>query len=603
MGKNKGKHKNKDACEFVLVNRGMDDPNFNNPNASERVLLYVPKEEGVNKDHERILNQIPDVSRGLYGEETIENNLKDLGVSNFRSEEELKQHLDEVHKEKFIKKVNIDLGKNEVVQFVKNSKIEPLEEVVDTSVGKDKKKETKKEGVVTNINQDPEEKKIEDLLKKAKIAADITEYNKFGLKKDINPEVLEYVTDKAFVEGVDIFIPASGTIPIDHNRFDIDIPVEKMDENYKEVYEAMKSEDEEEAGEELEDNFILLANEGVLPIELDMKKEEDDSSKDKHVEEFVITETKNKKTPSYKYITKEEQEMLDKQFANTYNEYYSDVNEGKSDKAKNTNAKSMMEDAINELTGGKKRHAGLTKKFEDEEEFEDYEYDEEGDMEADYMEDEEGEFEEFEEEEKELEENVGKDEENKIEYCENNFKIEYVDKNEEKKTKKGKMKKNANLEEFTVRDLDKLIHNHDLVSKTMQLFEGQDHDGKDNEEEEGLPIFYPKKRLNITSVHGRIGNLPKTIGLLPSKKKTVNEKASNEEGVIMSSNRPLFTNTDQETKEEKNLRKKLLKEEKKEKRKQKKDLKAAFKAEKCKQMKQIANTNQVIRFGLSVRDV
>lgn len=58
-----------------------------------------------------------------------------------------------------------------------------------------------------------------------------------------------------------------------------------------------------------------------------------------------------------------------------------------------------------------------------------------------------------------------------------------------------------------------------------------------------------------------------------------------------------------ETKDQKKLRKKLLKEDNKEKRKQKKELKVAFTSEKCKQMKQIANSNQIIRFGLSVKDV
>jgi len=47
----------------------------------------------------------------------------------------------------------------------------------------------------------------------------------------------------------------------------------------------------------------------------------------------------------------------------------------------------------------------------------------------------------------------------------------------------------------------------------------------------------------------------------------------------------------------------LLKEDKKEKRMQKKDLKTAYNGEKCKQMKQIACTNKVSRYGLSVKEI
>jgi hypothetical protein len=277
MGKIKGKkgvHKNKEACEFILVNRGMDDPNFENPNASKKVLLHVPKEsDNLNKKHEKILNQIPDLSRGLNDDEAIGNNLKELGVElrNNNNQDEIRKHLNEINKENLVKKVNIDLTRNEILRFEKNSKLksfsEEVEEIVDTCLpDKNVKNLQKKE--TNNGSKSLDEKNIDEILKSAKISAEITEYNKYGLRKDIDPEVLDYVTDKEFVEGVDIFIPASGKFEIEQNRFDIDIPPEKMDENYKEVYEALQNEEEGDVYEELEDNFVLLANDGVAPIEL-----------------------------------------------------------------------------------------------------------------------------------------------------------------------------------------------------------------------------------------------------------------------------------------------------------------------------------------------
>jgi len=363
MGKkSQNKHKNKDACEFVLVNRDMSDTKFQNINnlqPSNKVLLHVPKEsESLNKKHEQILSKIPDVSRG------IAEDFKELAIEG-KDEDQIRQELNAINKESCVKKVKLDLSKTEIVNFEKNSQLKlvstntpvvPVEEIVDTFVQKN-----------------------------VKITADVVEYNKYGLRKDINPEVLNYVTDKEFVEGVDIFIPASGAIPIDHNRFDIDIPVEKMDDNYREVYDALQDENEVLAEEELEDDFVLLANEGIVPMEINEVNEESTN-------EIVIAET-NKKTPSYKFITKEEQELLDRQFDKTFKEYNKDSRRtdvgNKVVSTPNKENNKQMEDAINELLRPsgtnkpnvpiKKKYLGLTAHYVDEDEYEDYELDEEDD--------------------------------------------------------------------------------------------------------------------------------------------------------------------------------------------------------------------------------
>jgi len=36
--------KNKNALEFSLVNREIDDPNYDDPNATDKILLEIPKD-------------------------------------------------------------------------------------------------------------------------------------------------------------------------------------------------------------------------------------------------------------------------------------------------------------------------------------------------------------------------------------------------------------------------------------------------------------------------------------------------------------------------------------------------------------------------------
>ena len=159
-----------------------------------------------------------------------------------------------------------------------------------------------------------DEEKVKEIFKNLKVNAKIVEYNELGLKKDTAPEILDLVTDKEFIEGVDIFVPApkdnDGKIIED---YDNDMNEENMNEEYKELEKELRSDDEEEKKVkkeiinniedkkdinnknkieeeeintttkkeeniieekdidikgDLEDDFVLLANGGELPVEL-----------------------------------------------------------------------------------------------------------------------------------------------------------------------------------------------------------------------------------------------------------------------------------------------------------------------------------------------
>jgi hypothetical protein len=502
MGKNK--KANKEALEFVVVNRAIDDPHGNDPNAPSKILLHVPKEgidESTKQKHEKLMNQIPEISRGVYNEDAIQTKLKEMGIkfeNGDMSQNELFDNIDSLHKDDMIKRVKMDMTKNELIKYQKGSKIVPVEEIIETDLAK-----------LDIYNLD--DKNIDQIFKRSKIDAKFVEYNEFGLQTS-DPEVLQYVTKKEFVEGVDIFIPAPNMTY--ENRYDIDIQPEDMDEEYKAVYDAMRSDDE--GGEELEDNFILLANEGEAPVKIDNTKRE---------EEIVVTQTKpTNNEPSYKFITKEEKEYLDKKFNSTYDKYYKNNDEPKINYA----SKQVFQDAISELTGKK-----------DEEEFEEYE-----------------EFEDFEDEE-ELEQEDGEFKNNLI-----------VEKKEEKQFPKKKKDFGDNVHQ----DIDKITHDKQDIEKTIELYENQPQ--VNEEDEEGYPEYYVNKKLDITSATGTHGNIPKTIAYDKPFKPKKAHKEEDKTITVTVANKPIdITN---EEKDEKKLRKKLLKEEKREKRVEKKNLKKAF---------------------------
>jgi hypothetical protein len=514
MGKKEFKKKNKDALEFVLVDRGMDDPNYHNPDASAKVLLHVPKDEiksELQQKHEQLMEQIPEENRGVYNDDYIEQNLKSIGVDVRNKDidrKELGQLLDKLHLND-MKDAHSDLTKGAVKDSDSGAKVEPVEEDIDTF----------------------------------KPVVDKTHEN--NLNKKTNKQYVEE-------EGVNLFIPATNFLEgiLQENRYDIDIKPEEMNEDYKEVYEAMKSDNEE--NQELEDDFILLANEGLKPV-----------VNEKDNDEVILAEFKKEQyKPSFKHITKEEKEFLDKQFTSTYDKYY----KNESDKVKPTNyiSKEEFEDAINELAPKKGKEAvlkPLTQKHEDEDEYEDYED----------IEDEE--FEDFEE----GEDNLGGVEE------EEGFQGEFkVEKDKARENTKRKPRQKFMQEEITLKDIDDIIHGNQVyIEKTIELFE-RSPDVKEGDEE-GYPEYYIEKKLDITSKHGRIGNLPKELpnendqSKINKRKVKSDHPANNTQSIILTGTvkAPTEIKSD-EDKEEKKLRKKLIKDENKEKRKQKKELRTAF---------------------------
>jgi hypothetical protein len=442
--------------------------------------------------------------------------------------------------------------------------------------------------------------------------------------------------------------------------------VDEMDDEYKELEKELQSDNEENGDtkekenenkdNELEDNFILLANEGELPIAFINQNDNQNEDKKKELNNTATT-TKPKGEPSYKYITKEEADYLAKRFAEE------DKRKGIKEYERKDGyvGKEEFNDALNELLQYKKGNAnglvdnnkkkkkvkGLTKHFEDEDEFEEYESidddDEgykvyEGKNEASANE-EEDEYEEYETPDEckgtnDNNNNANDNDDDDDEGYQPNIKIEYVSKDDEpdpfsKEPKKPQRKKQkdvqakqketeaANDDVFTLDDLNEITSNKDNVEKTLQLYNynetekektnitEQEEIAKIEHEIETKLIHEPKVRRDINSMKTKVENLPQSVGsVVKTKEVYVKKKENNDEGeqmveVTNASN----VRAKNETKEEKKLRKKLVKMERKEKRIENKKLKNEFKEEKKKQQKQIAETNKIIRSGLSVKDL
>jgi len=150
------------------------------------------------------------------------------------------------------------------------------------------------------------------------------------------------------MEGVDIFIP-SKNIEEPTNTYDIDIKPEAMNQDTKEVFNALNEEDdfdednilknnkqEDNIYEELEDDFIILANDGKLPIEF-LPEKNTKSTKSEQ----------NQANSSYKYITKEEKEYLMSKFKKEEEEEYEDYEvdeEGEYDELEENNEEEYEDD-------------------------------------------------------------------------------------------------------------------------------------------------------------------------------------------------------------------------------------------------------------------
>ena len=116
MDKKNKKYRNKEAIQFILSNRDSNDPNFNNPNVSKKILLQVNNDEDLTKEQKKIIEQIPQISRGIFDEKAATNLL--LGNNNIENNEN--------NNNKNKEKVSFDFGKNEIINFNKNEKISDL---------------------------------------------------------------------------------------------------------------------------------------------------------------------------------------------------------------------------------------------------------------------------------------------------------------------------------------------------------------------------------------------------------------------------------------------------------------------------------------------
>ena len=681
----KNKNRNKEAVEFILANRDAEDPNFNNPNVNKKILLQVNKDEDLTEEQKKIIESIPKIQRGIFDENA---QLKLMTQNNDITD---KNDNDEIKKEK--KGVNFDFDKNEIINFDKKKKVGELQKEKLINDIKNKK---------IDISKIEDEEKVKEIFKNLKINAKIVEYNELGLKKDTDPELLKLVTDKEFIEGVDIFVPA----PKDNNgkiikEYDNDMNEENMNEEYKDLEKELQSDDEDEkiiksAKEEekekkeeeintsskeenltenknieikgdLEDDFVLLANEGELPVELITEQEKENSEKNnnqnKNSQDDNIKNNEfsnfNSGKSTYKYITKEEIEYVQKKFLLDEND------ENISGKKKgNFIGKKEFNDAINEILNSKKDQKdknkietvmGLKKSILDEEEFEEYELSEEDE---DLKENNVQSNKEINNNNKNLdnkklsniisnkekEENFEEEdeEEEKEEDYKPNIKIEYVSREDEpapfdkddkiKKKRKNKkefkksrtkqyeqLKENGELsdESFDKDKLDELLHDEEYIKKTKELIDSNiDEDKNIVEIDKEIETKYnlePKIQKDITETNDKIINLPKVIKQekreknFNKKQKTEEEQDNKEEekdeNKKISNNNFEEKDRKKETKEDKALRKKLLKMERKERRAEKKKLKNAFKEEKVSQQRQIAQSNKIVRYGLSIKDI
>ena len=685
----KNKNRNKEAVEFILANRDAEDPNFNNPNVNKKILLQVNKDEDLTEEQKKIIESIPKIQRGIFDENA---QLKLMTQNNDITD---KNDNNKIKKEK--KGVNFDFDKNEIINFDKKKKVGELQKEKLINDIKNKK---------IDISKIEDEEKVKEIFKNLKINAKIVEYNELGLKKDTDPELLKLVTDKEFIEGVDIFVPA----PKDNNgkiikEYDNDMNEENMNEEYKELEKELQSDDEDEkiiksAKEEekekkeeeintsskeenltenknieikgdLEDDFVLLANEGELPVELITEQEKENSEKNNNQNKNSQDDNKkdnefsnfNSGKSTYKYITKEEIEYVQKKFLLDEND------ENISGKKKgNFIGKKEFNDAINEILNSKKEQKdkkdknkietvmGLKKSILDEEEFEEYELSEEDEDLKEINDKNNKEINNNNNKNldnkklsniisnKEKEENFEEEdeEEEKEEDYKPNIKIEYVSREDEpapfdkddkiKKKRKNKkefkksrtkqyeqLKENGELsdESFDKDKLDELLHDEEYIKKTKELIDSNiDEDKNIVEIDKEIETKYnlePKIQKDITETNDKIINLPKVIKQekreknFNKKQKTEEEQDNKEEekdeNKKISNNNFEEKDRKKETKEDKALRKKLLKMERKERRAEKKKLKNAFKEEKVSQQRQIAQSNKIVRYGLSIKDI
>jgi hypothetical protein len=312
--KKKNKNRNKEAVEFILANRDKDDPNFNNPNANKKILLQVNKNEDLTDNQKKIIDSIPAIDRGIF-----DDNAKIKLMTQKPEDDNINEINENNNNNKSKKGDNYDLDKNEIINFDKKQKVGEIQHERLLNDIKNKKID------ITKIEDD---EKLKEIFKNFKVNAKMVEYNDLGLKKDTDAELLKLITEQEFIEGVDIFVPA----PKDNDgkiikEYDNDLKEENMNEEYKELEKELKSDDEEEKKTEdkkeeinttdikkenneediakdvikkdikiegdLEDDFVLLANGGELPIELITEQEKENNDKNNEKNKIIFDNNNN----------------------------------------------------------------------------------------------------------------------------------------------------------------------------------------------------------------------------------------------------------------------------------------------------------------------
>ena len=128
MGKNKQKNIEKKTAEFILTARPIDDPDYNNPNVPQNVLLYVPKENDDDKT-QHTLDNSPESIRGTTFDDEIQGKLlrQKLGITE-----------EEFNKEKNTKNLNESIP--DLLSENNDIDLSNDEEIINTNIKKEKKK-------------------------------------------------------------------------------------------------------------------------------------------------------------------------------------------------------------------------------------------------------------------------------------------------------------------------------------------------------------------------------------------------------------------------------------------------------------------------------
>lgn len=376
--------------------------------------------------------------------------------------------------------------------------------------------------------------------------AKIKEYNEFGLPKDIDPEVLEYVTNAPFNPDVDQYVPPVFE-NLHCNRVHVDINRNDLDEDYREVYDILMNDEDILAEDEMPDDFVLLANQGALPVKPKqnfdsmmtlIRSNEDNKNNsnalevdEEEIEEDVNTnlnkkkiakETKPKKDelprekkfePSYKYISAEEKKWLDSKYKEVLDKEYKEAVIAKPSETKskmNPKVKAQLDEALDEIIcmGVKNK---FPNKIKNEGNFDKDENDE------DEAEEEEDEYEEYEDlDENELNDLKIQDGVDLLKKEDLQKMIELNQKlNDQTDKKEKEYKKPVEKPFMTWEELDEITHKKENIDRTLLLIENYVEPDEESEHSEEVEKIEMERNIitALTEVSIVKSNFPKKIGV------------------------------------------------------------------------------------------